>query len=156
MSHNLISRNCDAYARVSTFFSISAACADLRPGRSECSNTQAALAWKKVEYSSTQYFTRGMRKIVYYAPREEKTWTVHISCKGKHEMWAGQFYSRGASTIFRHTRAENTTFAFLSRERKWYYFRAGYGEKLLQYIVTSEHTCNIKIITIFYSKNSCV
>ena len=32
--------------------------------------------------------------IVYYAPREEKTWTVYSSCKlpsegegGKHEMW---------------------------------------------------------------------
>ena len=35
---------------------------------------------------------------VYYAPREEKTWTIHISCKsraksegGKHEMWASNF-----------------------------------------------------------------
>ena len=45
-------------------------------------------------------------------------------------MWAGQFYSRGAYTIFHHTRAENTTFAFLSRERKWH-FRAGYGEKVI-------------------------
>ena len=51
-----------------------------------------------------------------------------VNCRGKHEIWAGQFYSRGAYTIFHQTRAENTTFEFLSRERKWY-FRAGYGEK---------------------------
>ena len=47
---------------------------------------------------------------------------------GKHKMWAGQFFSLGAYTIFRHTRAENNTFAFLSRERKGY-FRPGYGEE---------------------------
>ena len=49
-----------------------------------------------------------------------KTWIVHISSKlppepkaTKHEIWAGQFYSPGAYTIFHHTRAENTTFVFL-------------------------------------------
>ena len=68
--------------------------------------------------------------IVYYAPREEKTWTVHILCKlqliscGKHEMWAGQFYSRGAYTIFPHTEAENDTFPFLRRAGMGY-FRPG-------------------------------
>ena len=46
----------------------------------------------------------------------------------KHEMWAGQFFSRGAYTIFHHARVENTTFAFLSREQKWH-FRPGYGGK---------------------------
>ena len=34
-----------------------------------------------------------MSVLVYYAPREEKTWTVHSS-----------FYSRGACTIFRHNK----------------------------------------------------
>ena len=34
-----------------------------------------------------------------------------------------------------HTRTENTTFAFLSRERKWY-FRPGYGEKVLHFRFT--------------------
>ena len=47
---------------------------------------------------------------------------------GKHEIWVSQLHSRDAYTIFHHTRAENTTFAFLSRERKWH-FRPGYGEK---------------------------
>ena len=28
-----------------------------------------------------RHFRPGARKIVYYAPREEKTWTVHSSCK---------------------------------------------------------------------------
>ena len=62
--------------------------------------------------------------IVYYAPREEKTWTVHSSCKllrSKHQLSAGQFYSRGVYTIFRHTRAENTTFPFRSREEMWHF-----------------------------------
>ena len=64
--------------------------------------------------------------IVYYAPREEKTRTVHISCK--HEMWAGQFYSRGAYTIFPHTEAENDTFPFLRRAGMGY-FRSGVKKK---------------------------
>ena len=34
---------------------------------------------------------------------------------GKHEMWAGQFYSRGAYTIFPHIEAENAMFPFRSR-----------------------------------------
>ena len=43
--------------------------------------------------------------IVYYAPREEKTWAINISCiSGKHELRTGQFYSHGAlwygETIF--------------------------------------------------------
>ena len=33
-------------------------------------------------------------------------------------------------TIFHHTRAENTTFVFGSRKRKWY-FRPRYGEKVI-------------------------
>ena len=49
-------------------------------------------------------------KLVYYTTREVKSY-LHV-----------------AYTIFHHTRAENTTFAFRSRERKWY-FRPGYGEK---------------------------
>ena len=32
----------------------------------------------------------------------KEKWKIHIW----HELWAGQFYSRGAYTIFRHTRAE--------------------------------------------------
>ena len=40
------------------------------------------------------------------------------------DLWAGLAnYSPvvpGVYTIFRHIRAENTTFAFLSRKRKWY------------------------------------
>ena len=35
--------------------------------------------------------------------------------------------------LFHHTRAENTTFAFWSRERKWY-FRPGYDEKFINRI----------------------
>ena len=67
--------------------------------------------------------------IVYYAPRKEKTWTVQNSCKScKHELWAGQFLSRGSYTIFCHTGPKNTTFSFLRRERMWY-FRPGYNEK---------------------------
>ena len=68
--------------------------------------------------------------IVYYAPREERSWTVHISCKwaegegGKHEMWAGQFFSRGVYTYFPHTEAENDTFPFL-RRAGMEYFRPG-------------------------------
>ena len=85
---------------------------------------------------------------VYCAPREEKTWTIHISYKlwlmevvGKREMWAGQFYSRGAYTIFHHTQAENSIFAFLSRERKWH-FRPGYGENnfFLRNLIHFHHT----------------
>ena len=49
-------------------------------------------------------------KLVYYTTRGVKS-DPHV-----------------AYTIFHHTRAENTTFAFRSRERKWY-FRPGYGEK---------------------------
>ena len=67
--------------------------------------------------------------IVYYTPRKEKTWTVHSSCKScKHELWAGQFFSRGSYTIFRQTRPKNTTFPLLLREGMWY-FRPGYNEK---------------------------
>ena len=77
-------------------------------------------------------------QIVYYAPKEEKTWTVHISCKlppsrrrgCQTRVWAGQFYYRRAYTIFHYTQAENTTHAFLSRERKWH-FRPGYIVKKL-------------------------
>ena len=39
-------------------------------------------------------------------------------------MWAGQFYSRGAYTIFPHTEAENDTFPFLRRAGMGY-FRPG-------------------------------
>ena len=42
-------------------------------------------------------------------------------------LWDGSLYPHDANTIFHDTRAENTTFAFRSRERKWY-FRPGYGE----------------------------
>ena len=68
--------------------------------------------------------------IVYYAPREEKTKKEPKAKGGKHEIWTGQFYCRGAYTIFHHTRAENTTFAFLSQERKWHFW-PGYGEKTI-------------------------
>ena len=79
---------------------------------------------------------------------------------GKHEMWAGQFYSRGAYTIFQYTRAENATFAILSREGMWH-LRPGYGEKLLLNIVKiSLHTytryfpiCIIVYITRLGSKS---
>ena len=64
-------------------------------------------------------------RIVYYALREEKTWTVYISCKlppspsaresVNHEMWAGQFYSRGAYTFFRHSRRKVTALRLHSR-----------------------------------------
>ena len=55
-------------------------------------------------------------EIVYYAPREEKTWTVAFgSGVNSHELWAGQFYSRGAYTIFPHIEAENDIFPFRSR-----------------------------------------
>ena len=46
-----------------------------------------------------------------------------------HILW-GPLYPHVTYTIFHHTRAENTTFAFRSRERKWY-FRPGYGEKYI-------------------------
>ena len=46
-----------------------------------------------------------------------------------HVLWTGQLLSPLLCNIlFHHTWAENTTFAFRSRERKWY-FRPGYGEK---------------------------
>ena len=54
--------------------------------------------------------------IIYYASREEETWTVHSLCElqpcqiRKHEMWAGQFFAHGAYTIFHHTLAESTIF----------------------------------------------
>ena len=83
------------------------------------------------------YFDVIFRKIlVYCAPREEKTWAVHNLFKWvlepkvrvANKMWAEQFYSRGAYTIFHRTETENTyTFVFLSRERKWH-FRPVYGE----------------------------
>ena len=41
--------------------------------------------------------------------------------------------------IFRNTRAENTSFTFLSQERKWY-FRPGYGEKSFSPIMTTWYT----------------
>ena len=37
---------------------------------------------------------------------------------GKHELWAGQFSTHGAYTIFHHTRAGKTTFAFMSQDEK--------------------------------------
>ena len=40
---------------------------------------------------------------------------------GKHEMWADQFYSRRACTIFPYTEAEDATFLFLSRTGMWYF-----------------------------------
>ena len=49
-------------------------------------------------------------KIEYYTTKEVKS------------------YPHVRYTIFHHTRAENTTFAFRGRERKWY-FRPGSGEK---------------------------
>ena len=52
-------------------------------------------------------------KIVYYAPREEKTWTVHSSCKLPPEP-----------KVMRHTEAENDTFTFLRRAGMGY-FRPG-------------------------------
>ena len=65
---------------------------------------------------------------------------------GKHERCAaGQFYSRGAYTIFHHTLDENITFAFLSREQKWHY-RPGYDEKFY-----FQNMCDTK-----YRENSCV
>ena len=45
-------------------------------------------------------------------------------------LWGGPLYPHVAYTIFHHTRAENTTFAFRRRERKWD-FRAGYGKNKL-------------------------
>ena len=46
-------------------------------------------------------------------------------------MWAGQFYSRGAYTIFPHTDAENDTFPFLRRAGMGY-FRPGVRKTSLQ------------------------
>ncbi|OXU19535.1 hypothetical protein TSAR_012339, partial [Trichomalopsis sarcophagae] len=37
-------------------------------------------AGKNIVYSA-RYKIKGGATIVYYVPREEKTWTVHISCK---------------------------------------------------------------------------
>ena len=75
--------------------------------------------------------------IVYYTTREVKSWPVQSTCKlraegegGKHVLWGGPLYPHVAYTIFHQTRAENTAFAFRSRERKWH-FRPGYGEKIL-------------------------
>ena len=64
--------------------------------------------------------------IVYYIIREVNSWPVQSTCKLTPEPKA--LYHHVAYTIFHHTRAENTTFAFRSRERKWY-FRPGYGVK---------------------------
>ena len=44
--------------------------------------------------------------------------TLAFSLGGKRELCAGQFFVHGAYTIFHHTRAENTTFAFSSQEGK--------------------------------------
>ena len=54
-------------------------------------------------------------RIVYYAPREEKLGLSSAPVANLHEMWAGQFYSRAAYTIFTHTQAENATFPLLRR-----------------------------------------
>ena len=35
--------------------------------------------------------------------------------RGKHEMWAGQFYSRGAYTIFRYSKRKVTALRLHSR-----------------------------------------
>ena len=42
-------------------------------------------------------------------------------------MWAGQFYSRGAYTIFPHSEAQNATFPFSRRAGMWH-FRPGVGK----------------------------
>ena len=54
-----------------------------------------ASVWGKIVYA------RGRKKLKGRAKGEG----------GKHEMWAGQFYSRGAYTIFPQTGAENYTFS---------------------------------------------
>ena len=41
-------------------------------------------------------------------------------------LWGGLLYPYVTYTIFHQTRAENTTIAFQSRKRKWYFW-LGYG-----------------------------
>ena len=68
----------------------------------------------KINFKATREFKYSA--IVYYAPREEKTWTGHIEGEGgKHEMWVGQFYSRGAYTFFRHSKRKVTALRLHSR-----------------------------------------
>ena len=86
------------------------------------------LLWERTNFTRILIIEKNI-KIVYYAPREEKTWTIQISCKCTHEMWAGRFYSRGAYTIFPHTEVENDTFPFLRRARMGY-FRPGVRKKV--------------------------
>ena len=72
------------------------------------------------------HFRSRCEEIVYYVPREEKTWDslAFGSDVNLHELWAGQFYSRGAYTIFPHIEAENAIFPFRSRARMRH-FRPG-------------------------------
>ena len=79
---------------------------------------------KRIPFASSGLFC-GCRQIIYYAPREEKT------CEGgKHELWADQFYSRGAYTIFPHFESENAIFPFRSRTGNWH-FRPGVRKKIV-------------------------
>ena len=52
----------------------------------------------------------------------------------KHEMWAGQFYSRGAYTIFRYSKRKVTTL------RKKYVLSAYYNENINK--KTSSNYCD--------------
>ena len=73
-------------------------------------------------------------EIVYYAPKERKTRIVHSSCKLTPEpaaqLWAEQFYSRGAYTIFPHIETKNAIFPFRSRAGMRH-FRPGVRKRLL-------------------------
>ena len=90
--------------------------------------------------------------MVYYAPREEKTWTVHIWCKWQtRDVGWPILLPWCVYTIFHHTRTENTTFAFLSRERKWH-FRPEYGEKKLFISNIKRKFKNITLISSIYRR----
>ena len=68
-------------------------------------------------------------EIIYYAPREEKTWSVHSSCELTNTSCGlANFTPAERILFFRHTLAESTTFAPSSKTRMWY-FRPGYDEK---------------------------
>ena len=114
----------------------------MREKRFNIFNNEIKVKWfEKLSLNRKLYSLIG---IVYYALGEEKTWTVHISRKLTPELKVRVANTRCGMANFtpverilfiHHTRAENTTFAFLSRERKCH-FRTGYGEKLC-----TQHHC---------------
>ena len=84
---------------------------------------------RPLEHNSGVSVAPPRQKFVMYSKYEILEVYNSYSFDGNlHELWSEQFSPHGAYTIFYHTRVENTTFAFLSWERKY----GTYGQDMVK------------------------